>query len=197
MVQLPTTPPRRSPRRPVSHRPVPLRSPTRQPARRARSAGPAAEPPVPPARAERPRGPSMIDSYSFDRSTCRNIEITRLQCGALYFRTVPEQFSPFVNPFVNDAMWSFSPRNGVARTSTLGRKIGDVHFSFVPGTPEATLYVCVHRNRDRLEWVVAERGFQHPLYPTHVLYQRGRSTPRWILVRTFRAYVHMYGLPVG
>ncbi|KAG9084347.1 hypothetical protein FS749_005299 [Ceratobasidium sp. UAMH 11750] len=118
----------------------------------------------------------------------RNIEITHAQSSALYYRTIPEQF----NPFMGDGIWSFSPRSGIARTSTLGRKAGDIHFSLLPGTTDATFYVCVPHGQDKLQWVVAERGSQHPLCTTYVLYQRGTSAPRWVLAQTFAKYSRIH-----
>ncbi|KAG9095149.1 hypothetical protein FS749_010981 [Ceratobasidium sp. UAMH 11750] len=177
--------PRRSPRR--SSRPLsPAPQPPRQPA------APALEVrPLPPAQPQGQQVERPVEAYN--NSSPRKVNTTHAQCGPLYFRTVPEQFSPFVNPFVNDAIWSFTPRSGVARTSTLGRKVGDIHWSYAGGGRDATFYVCI-ASLNRLKWVTVERGYPHPLYPTHVLYQREKTAPRWILARTFRAYVRMYGV---
>ncbi|KAG9094512.1 hypothetical protein FS749_012312 [Ceratobasidium sp. UAMH 11750] len=180
--------PRRSPRR---SSPPPRRSSPPPPPRCSPEPAPAGE--VRPLFPAQPRGQDVeVAVEAYNQPSSRKINIMRAQCGALYFRTVPNQFSPFVNPFVNDAIWSFTPRSGVTRTSTLGRKVGDIHWSFLGGGRDATFYVCV-ANQNRLKWVTVERGNPHPLYPTHVLYQREKSAPRWILARTFRAYIRMHG----
>ncbi|KAG8697253.1 hypothetical protein FRC09_007976 [Ceratobasidium sp. 395] len=116
-----------------------------------------------------------------------NLHLGRSQHGTLYYRTIPKRF----NPFASDGLWWFSPRGGIARTPVLGRKIGDVHASILTGTNNATFWVCVPHpdGHGHFEWRVATRGSIHPLYSTHVLFQRGRSAPRWILAESYARYV--------
>ncbi|KDN37572.1 hypothetical protein RSAG8_10089, partial [Rhizoctonia solani AG-8 WAC10335] len=177
MSQRSTLSPRRSPRKSVSHQSL---SPRRAP--RSTTLHHFIAP--------RPRNFELeIELHIYQYHPPRRcIDIARVQSGALYYRTIPQHF----NPFVGDGLWSFSPRSGVTRTSMVGRKVGDIHFSLLPETADATFYVCVCRARDQLQWIEVERGFLHPLYPTHVLFQRGRSAPRWILANTFAKYVRMY-----
>ncbi|KAG8733240.1 hypothetical protein FRC10_000337 [Ceratobasidium sp. 414] len=134
-----------------------------------------------------------IEFIFYERRMCyhpphRILELTRVQSGGLHFRSLPEG----CNPFVSEGVWSFSPRSGITRMSTIGRKIGDIHFSILSGTLDATFYVCLPGNHERSQWVVVERGSRHPLYPDYVLYQRGRSAPRWITIPTFAKYVRRY-----
>ncbi|KAG8708078.1 hypothetical protein FRC09_001457 [Ceratobasidium sp. 395] len=138
--------------------------------------------------------PAPIGPEGFQHLTYsyQDLDLTYLQFGALNFRTIPQQFNPFVNPFVSNGIWSFSPRAGLAQISTLGRRIGDIHFTYRQGARDAVFYICVLDGPARLKWIAVARGFSHPLYPTHVLYQRGKSAPRWILVRTYSTYVRIY-----
>ncbi|KAG9123121.1 hypothetical protein FRC07_000208 [Ceratobasidium sp. 392] len=192
---------RRSPRQATPPR-RPITPPARQAAPRQAPPLPAAprqvhQPAAPRQATPPPRVEPIIEAglpgFDMFYRSRRNILTNRMQCGALQFRTIPEQFNPFANPFVNNAMWSFSPRSGVARISTVGRKIGDIHFSILPGDLDATFYVCVPGAQNQLRWIEAERGFRHPLYSTHALYQRGKSVPRWVPVRTYKTYVRVHG----
>lgn len=132
--------------------------------------------------------PNRRSSDIVTRSMCRrrtrfDIDTTRAQSGLLKFWSIPEGYI-----YGHVATWSYSPE-GILRNSPNERQIGDIHFSYLSGTIDATFYVCVHRGQSSKRWVEVHRGFQHPLYPTHVLHQQGKSAPRWVLLRTFETYI--------
>ncbi|KAG8769595.1 hypothetical protein FRC12_004851 [Ceratobasidium sp. 428] len=170
---------RRSPRHSVTHQSL---SPRRSP-RKSTLHEFAAE------RSETPEIEVELHVYRY-HPPLLDLHLGRSQHGPLYYQTIPKRF----NPFTSDGIWSFSPRGGIARTPLLGRKIGDIHASILPGANDATFWVCVsHQDgHGQFEWVEATRGSHHPLYPTHVLFQRGRSAPRWILAESYARYIRKY-----
>ncbi|KAG9105018.1 hypothetical protein FRC07_009672, partial [Ceratobasidium sp. 392] len=175
----PSTPLRRSPRRSVAPSPSPRRSPRRHQASEARNQKAQVEPkrqaaprfprqraaPTKVRHAAAPAVPVAHQGFHihYDQ-VIRKLDLTYLQSGPLLFRSIPDQFNPYTNPFINSGIWSFSPQSDIGQTSTLGRRIGDIHFCYRPGAPDGTFFVIVLDGAN-LRWIMAHRGFEHPLYP--------------------------------
>ncbi|KAG8719988.1 hypothetical protein FRC09_010284 [Ceratobasidium sp. 395] len=122
--------PRRSPRHSVTHQSL---SPRRSP-RKSTLHEFAAE------RSETPEIEVELHVYHY-HPPLLDLHLGRSQHGPLYYRTIPKRF----NPFTSDGIWSFSPRGGIARTPLLGRKIGDIHASILPGANDATFWNTLPR----------------------------------------------------
>ncbi|KAG8778755.1 hypothetical protein FRC12_024840 [Ceratobasidium sp. 428] len=102
--------------------------------------------------------------------------------GRLRFRTVPEGLVEG-----QTGSWSYSP-DGLLGQNARARTVGDIHFSFLAGQANASFWVCVKQRGRPNRWLPVLKGFSHPLYPSHVLYQRAKSPPSWILRTTFASY---------
>ncbi|KAG8691145.1 hypothetical protein FRC11_006421 [Ceratobasidium sp. 423] len=153
----PSSSPCRSPRLPrIDRAPGPLYTPPRRPAIRKANTYQAAF------------DGAMRRVFGEHRRRHTGIDIGHRQSGTQSFR------DPLGSPSSSkSATWSFTPRSGISRVSAKDRSIGDIHFSLLPCAADATFYVCVPQGSYKQgRWLMVERGFEHPLYSSYVLYQR-------------------------